>query len=528
MDRQDRRIPSCKPQVILSCKNWTLDSLLRKSKNFEHVPRWRLSPTRSVADQVKLHDDINPGVPLVIEGLHKHPKWLKNEFTPEWFQANGPEVISVRNVHDRTDKDMPFSDFIVRTRATCPFKPPNETERLYGKDVTCPPEWNEFLHSGGVLPPYLAPDAPDNVLNNLPKTLRPETLMCYVGVGDTFTQSHKDLCASCGHNLMCYTENGGSSFWFMTATSSANAAAEYFQNKLNQVLDHEDHIITVDELAKAPFKVYITEQKLGDLVLVPPRSMHQVVNSGGLTFKTSWSRMTLDGLSLALRYELPLYRRVCRTEIYRVKATIYYTLLQKTKAVSDLLCAQPEHPADSPNAVANISQNDMPAHLDALRRVLLLFDSILIEEYSPEQNNMRQLAKPEGNDEEIEQLTCDFCGGDIFLSFFECRSCVSGPRPAEPGAGFIVCPGCYVDGRTCACEVMAPMQCRLVENLFRSRARAVDLFNALHRTDRVPSNQSVRLQDIKIGIHIFSEKFEQTVGWVSSGQQSSFERGDST
>jgi hypothetical protein len=75
--------------------------------------------------------------------------------------------------------------------------------------------------------------------------------MCYIGVSDTFTPCHKgrsaavqkfcflltldpDLCASSGHNLMCYTEKGGSSFWFMTATSSANAAAEYFQNVLNE------------------------------------------------------------------------------------------------------------------------------------------------------------------------------------------------------------------------------------------------------------------------------------------------------
>jgi hypothetical protein len=36
-----------------------------------------------------------------------------------------PDVISVRNVHDRTDKEMPLSDFIARIRATTPFKTPN-------------------------------------------------------------------------------------------------------------------------------------------------------------------------------------------------------------------------------------------------------------------------------------------------------------------------------------------------------------------------------------------------------------------
>lgn len=107
---------------------------------------------------------------------------------------------------------------------------------------------------------------------------------------------------------MCYTENSGSSFWFMTESSAAPAAAKFFQT-LGQVLDHETHVITVEELSQAPFTVYIAEQKLGDMVLVPPRSCHQVINYGGITIKTSWSRMTLNGLAVALYHELPIYRR---------------------------------------------------------------------------------------------------------------------------------------------------------------------------------------------------------------------------
>lgn len=132
--------------------------------------------------------------------------------------------------------------------------------------------------------------------------------MCYLGIGDTFTPAHKDLCASSGQNVMCYSENGGSSFWFMTDSSSAAAAATYF-HKLKHELDLETHVITIDELANAPFTVYIAEQKLGDMVLVPPRSCHQVVNNGGITIKTSWSRMTLEGLTAAFYHELPIYRR---------------------------------------------------------------------------------------------------------------------------------------------------------------------------------------------------------------------------
>lgn len=136
--------------------------------------------------------------------------------------------------------------------------------------------------------------------------------MCYLGIRDTFTPAHKDLCASSGQNIMCYTEDGGSSFWFMTESKDAPDVESFFSTHIRKELDWEDHVTTVQEFAQAPFTVYITEQKLGDLVLVPPRSCHQVVNHGGLTIKTSWSRMTVDGLSVALYHELPMYRRcVC-------------------------------------------------------------------------------------------------------------------------------------------------------------------------------------------------------------------------
>lgn len=133
--------------------------------------------------------------------------------------------------------------------------------------------------------------------------------MCYIGTGDTFTPSHKDLCASSGHNLMCYTENGGSSFWFMTERADAREVADYFHKKLGHEIDHESHVTTLQDFADAPFKVYIVEQKAGDLVLVPRMSCHQVVNQGGLTVKMSWSRMVIEGMSNAIYYELPLYRR---------------------------------------------------------------------------------------------------------------------------------------------------------------------------------------------------------------------------
>lgn len=147
-----------------------------------------------------------------------------------------------------------------------------------------------------------------SLLTALSVQAKVQTLMCYMGIGDTFTPFHKDLCASSGQNLMCCSEHSGSAFWFITKSSAAPRVAAYF-HQLGKEVDLETHVVTIEELAKAPFDVYIAEQQLGDLVLVPPRSCHQVVNKGGITIKTSWSRMSLSGLQAALWHELPIYHR---------------------------------------------------------------------------------------------------------------------------------------------------------------------------------------------------------------------------
>jgi hypothetical protein len=133
--------------------------------------------------------------------------------------------------------------------------------------------------------------------------------MCYYGGNETFTPAHKDLCASNGQNLMVHSDTqDGAAFWFMTKSSDAPSAADFFQT-LNNELDHESLTLAAEEFACAPFDVHVVEQRVGDLVLVPRRSCHQVVNYGGITNKLSWSRMTLKGLETAFHHELPLYRR---------------------------------------------------------------------------------------------------------------------------------------------------------------------------------------------------------------------------
>ncbi|KAJ7174598.1 hypothetical protein C8R46DRAFT_92001 [Mycena filopes] len=72
--------------------------------------------------QIKEHPQ---GVPLVVSGLHNHPDWPADKFTPDWLERHyGQDTISARNVCDQTDRKLTLSEFIAHARATPPFAKP--------------------------------------------------------------------------------------------------------------------------------------------------------------------------------------------------------------------------------------------------------------------------------------------------------------------------------------------------------------------------------------------------------------------
>ena len=92
------------------------------------------------------------------------------------------------------------------------------------------------------------------------------------------------------------------------------------------------------------------------------------------------------------------------------------------------------------------------------------------------------------SEDDDEHVECDFCGADIFQSFFECKDCIPGtriPENSSPEGGLVLCPSCFVEGRTCRCNVMKPMQYRPFEELLRGRNEAVKVIRDFdtHSTD---------------------------------------------
>jgi len=138
-----------------------------------------------------------------------------------------------------------------------------------------------------------------------------------------------------------------------------------------------------------------------------------------------------------------------------VKSTIHHTLVGRTKELQNSL-------------PINATDKNIADLVKDIKELLTLYDSILVEEYEPSHKDMvsRPTSRPPSIEEDI-CISCDFCGCDIFQSFFEC-----GPS----SDGCIVCPGCYVEGRNCKCKNarMQPMQYRDFQQLVAVRTNAVN------------------------------------------------------
>ena len=184
---------------------------------------------------------------------------------------------------------------------------------------------------------------------------------------------------------------------------------------------------------------------------------------------------------------------MCRLEIYRVKLTVFSAVKHYTKVLIDLdsfasssastsstsgltdsrlpvsSCRDPS-PSIRPNSVESSSKAVVEVK-ETLTTLHGFLTEIVIEEWSPDHLTFTHISA----DGDLESHSCDFCGADIFQSFFACSKCSDGDDASE----FICCPSCYVEGRSCKCgaESMEPRQSRPFDDLLLELNRAADALN---------------------------------------------------
>ncbi|KAK4098223.1 hypothetical protein N658DRAFT_509720 [Parathielavia hyrcaniae] len=458
-----------------------LHALVERTPNFHWVLRISAAQIRNIGPQefeklVFLHV-VHGGKPLVIEKWNDRlPKSL---FSAEWLENTyNKKAESVRDIVGQTDIPMTIGHYLRSMKTlTNQWNPHNfrdeRRQRLYLKDIDCPPEWHEYLKR--VIPPNLfymnanvdersSKGRADNMdmfqegrsvapagdlMSSLPEEMRAQNLMCYVGHEGTYTPAHREMCASLGQNIMVDAsgdENGekpGSSIWFMTETKDREVVKEHFLSMLGHDIEIEKHFAQINAWKKATFPVYVVEQKVGDFVLVPPLAPHQVWNRGTRTIKVAWNRTTVETLDLALHEALPKARIVCRDEQYKNKAIIFYTLEKYYKEMVDM-----EKTADigllglvQDLIKSSTRMKQMAADFKSLFR---LFTEVLVDEMFVTK------------EKEIDYVpfdscvTCSYCRANIFNRFLTCKHCVRQLVSGDEDT-YDICMECYSMGRSCFC-----------------------------------------------------------------------------
>lgn len=363
------------------------------------------------------------------------------------------------------------------------YKDPNR-QRLYLKDIDCPKEWHNHLKE--VIPPGIfymnetvaevgdpgSIEEPNSwgtgtslgkglakagdLMSSLSPEMRADNLQCYIGHEGTYTPAHREMCASLGQNLMVNAsgiedENGvptrpGSSIWFMTESKQRHVVSEYWSFTLGHDIEVESYFAQINAWRAAPFKTYVTEQKIGDFILVPPLATHQVWNRGTRTMKVAWNRTTVETLELALNEALPRARIVCRDEQYKNKAIVLFTL-DKYSKILDII-------DERSHMAVNLRDRLDPAYAPKIgqlrkdfKRLFLLYNQILLSEILPPMppSEKRPTYLPYES-----FVTCSYCRCNIFNRFLTCTTCIISLEDGEEDT-YDICMDCFVMGRSCKC-----------------------------------------------------------------------------
>ncbi|KAI8062171.1 hypothetical protein BC940DRAFT_349729 [Gongronella butleri] len=308
----------------------------------------------------------------------------------------------------------------------------------YAKDLDCPPSYNTQL--ADLLPSYLLPLGDLDLFSVLPKHLQPINLMCYIGGTGSGTPMHCDIAGTIGHNIMTSSSSKSAyAQWVMVPHHRSarlhpicNEVQGLARNAASDFVDSERAWITLDQLKDDAVPTYIVRQRPGEMVLVPPLCFHQVTNVG-VSVKIAWNRMSEMSLLRGIKSQLPMYQKICRPEVYKCKAAVYF-------ALKNLLNTMP----------TPVSIPDEQKQAYFFTKCNILLDLFAREVLAPEMIEPVPTEDVYGHDVQQDKplhesydyafdVVCDFCRSDVFHRYYHCDQCK-----------IDLCLKCYAYGRSCA------------------------------------------------------------------------------
>ena len=192
-----------------------------------------------------------------------------------------------------------------------------------------------------------------------------------------------------------------------------------------------------DELLKADFPLYAYDQKVGDLVVFPPATAHQVWNPATLSTKLVWNILHPLSLEVGFQYVQPPFNRLCHPDVARTNLSLAHAMLSLAR-----------------DDIPGILPPDLPL-LSRLFRQMVYDESIEGQPATP----IAWVQVPE-----TVVATCNFCSTAIWNRHVRCSECVD----------FDLCLACYSSGRGCEhiqsyswAEIHPPERCTRI--LVRAR-----------------------------------------------------------
>jgi hypothetical protein len=137
-----------------------------------------------------------------------------------------------------------------------------------------------WLRVESKIPNYVLPDGPRNLFPESRRELRLVSEPTNQGNGQLymvwydinalpewpFQLSH---CATTFHKLTFRVETAASDKWFISPAPAAQSVSQYLETTLG-IQKSRPCLLTIPDLSKCPFDVYMHTQSPGDLLIVPP------------------------------------------------------------------------------------------------------------------------------------------------------------------------------------------------------------------------------------------------------------------
>ncbi|KIW17520.1 hypothetical protein PV08_04714 [Exophiala spinifera] len=424
--------------------------LLRMGKPFVEFPRFSILSLLDEKDHAGnrlpfsewLTRQLQVGKPFVIADFEKLDTWPGSDsrsghqpgFSIErLIELSTKKNIPVRNCSTGRDLSFTLKKFADSARQSYP-----EFQNLYARDLQCPPEWLEQCRK--LLPTEVQWGGRLDLFQWLPQCARSEVMMAYVGSEGSSSGFHRCFSSTVALNLLVESDNRpvvciGTDF------DSQKKYDSFISSR--GASPHLDWVnVGSGELAQADFPLYVYDQRVGDLVVFPPATAHQVWNPATLSAKLVWNILHPLSLEVGFQCVQVPFNRLCHPDVARTNLSLACAMLSLLQDNQSMTTASLPLPPDLPL-------------LSRLFRQMVHDESIESEPFTP----ISLVPMPAGT-----IATCNFCSTAIWNRHVRCTVC----------ADFDLCLLCYLSGRSCEhaqsyawAELVPTEQCTRVLNRAR-------------------------------------------------------------